>query len=219
MSGLSTTHSGIDIHHQIPFPRYHTPKVSIVYPIIPYKVFSSWNSRIIRIISAKESGDYSLKKERVENERRKSHSPKELQTRSSNKRLNSLSKCESIFLHPLTSHKIGIWLSSNPSWITIRLGNIGNQGMWHSPYLQTPHISIRSREKRVKNSDPMWGSYTLSDSRVPLGNLSFFEKKILEKLQVRNLNKQQKIFQWRLFSSSTAQDQGMKTDTPHLPEP
>ena len=38
-------------------------------------------------------------KKRVENERRKSHSPKELQTRSSNKRPNSLSKHESISLH------------------------------------------------------------------------------------------------------------------------
>ena len=38
-------------------------------------------------------------KKRVENERRKSHSPKELQTRSSNKRPNSLPKHESISLH------------------------------------------------------------------------------------------------------------------------
>ena len=88
--------------------------------------------------------------------------------------LPSVSPSLSILWHPT---KIGIWLSSNPSRIIIRLGNIGNQGMRHSPYLQTPHISLRSREKKVKNSDPMWGSYTLSDSRVPLGNLSFFEKK------------------------------------------
>ena len=130
--------------------------------------------------------------------------------------LPSVSPSLSIHWHPT---KIRIWLSSNPSRTIIRLGNIGNQGMRHSPYLQTPHISLRSREKRVKNSDPMWGSNTLSVSRVPLGNLSFFEKKILEKLQVRNLNKQQKIFWWRLFSPSTSEDQGMKTDTPHLPEP
>ena len=44
------------------------------YPAIPCKVFSSWNSKIIRIISAKESGDYFLKND--ENKRRKSHSPK-----------------------------------------------------------------------------------------------------------------------------------------------
>ena len=130
--------------------------------------------------------------------------------------LPSVSPSLSILWHPT---KIGIWLSSNPSRTIIRLVNIGNQGMRHSPYLQTPHISLRSREKRVKNSDPMWGSYTLSDSRVPLGNLSFFEKKILQKLRVRNLNKQQKIFRWRLFSPSTAQDQGMKTNTPHPLEP
>ena len=87
--------------------------------------------------------------------------------------LPSVSPSLSILRHPT---KIGIWLSSNPSRTIIRLGNIGNQGMWHSPYLQTPHISLRSREKRVKNSDPMWRSYTLSDSRVPLGNLNFFWK-------------------------------------------
>ena len=78
------------------FPCSHTPKVSTIYPIIPYKVFSVWNSKNIRIISAKERGDYSLKK--VENERRKSHSPKELQ-RSSNKRPNFLPKHESISFH------------------------------------------------------------------------------------------------------------------------
>ena len=87
--------------------------------------------------------------------------------------LPSVSPSLSIIWHPT---KIRIWLSSNPSRIIIRLGNIGNQGMRHSPYLQTPHISLRSREKRVKNSNPMWGSYTLSDSRVPLGNLSCFWK-------------------------------------------
>ena len=55
---------GIDIHlRQTPFLRNHTPKVSAVYPVIPYKVFSAWNYKDIRIISAKESGDYSLKKE------------------------------------------------------------------------------------------------------------------------------------------------------------
>ena len=80
-------------------------------------------------MSAKERGDYSLKK--VENERRKSHSPKELQIKDQIPFLN-LSSSPSI---SLTSHKIGIWLSSNPSWITIRLSNIGNQGTQHSPYL------------------------------------------------------------------------------------
>ena len=75
------------------FSRRHTLKVSTTYPIIPYKVFSLWNSKDIRIVSAKERGDYSLKKRKeLQNERRKSHSPKELQTRSSNKRPNSLPK-------------------------------------------------------------------------------------------------------------------------------
>ena len=130
--------------------------------------------------------------------------------------LPSVSPSLSILWHPI---KIGIWLSSNPSRIIIRLGNIGNQGMRHSPYLQTPHISLRSREKRVKNSDPMWGSYTLSDSRVPLGNLNLFWKKNLAKLWARNLNEQQKTFRWRLFSPSTSQGQWVKTNTPHPPAP
>ena len=98
-------------HHP---PAVIHPKVFTIYPVIPYKVFSSWNSKVLKVISAKERGDYSLKK-RVENERRKSHSSKELQTKSSNKRPKSLSKHESISLHPLTSHKIRIRLSSNPS--------------------------------------------------------------------------------------------------------
>jgi len=84
-------------HHP---PAVIHPKVSTLYLIIPYKVFSSWNCKVIRIISPKGRGDYSLKK-RVEKERRKSHSPKELQTRSSNKRPNSLPKPEYISLHPL----------------------------------------------------------------------------------------------------------------------
>ena len=65
--------------------------------------------------------------------------------------LPSVGPSLSILWHPT---KIGIWLSSNPSRIIIRLGNIGNQGMRHSPYLQTPHISLRSREKRVKTPTP-----------------------------------------------------------------
>ena len=55
---------GIGIHlRQTSFPRNHTPKISTVYPVIPQKVSPSWNSKDIRIIPAKESGDYSLKKE------------------------------------------------------------------------------------------------------------------------------------------------------------
>ena len=123
------------------------------YPVIPCKVFSSWNSKIIRIISAKESGDYFLKND--ENKRRKSHSPKKSCKQGVwIKDQIPLSKCESIFLHPWTPHKIRIWLSSNPSWITIRLGNIGNQGMQHSSCPCTPHISLRGRQKRVKTPTP-----------------------------------------------------------------
>ena len=62
ISAYQSSTLGIDFHRQTPFPRYHTPKVSIVYPVIPYKVFPSWNSKDVRLISAKESGDYSLKK-------------------------------------------------------------------------------------------------------------------------------------------------------------
>ena len=51
-------------HHP---PAVIHPKVFTIYPVIPYKVFSSWNSKIVRIISAKESGDYSLKKLKMKN--------------------------------------------------------------------------------------------------------------------------------------------------------
>ena len=46
-------------HHP---PAVIHPKVSTLYLIIPYKVFISWNCKVIRIISAKGRGDYSLKK-------------------------------------------------------------------------------------------------------------------------------------------------------------
>ena len=53
------------------------------------------------------------------------------------------SKCEFISsLSPehFTSHKIGIWSSTNLLWTTLRLDNIGNQGMLHSSYSKL-HIS------------------------------------------------------------------------------
>ena len=81
MSGLSIIHSGY--WHPPPDtipPQSYTQGLHM-NPVIPYKVFSSWNSKDVRIISAKESRDYSLK-----NERRKSHSPKELQAWSSNEK-------------------------------------------------------------------------------------------------------------------------------------
>ena len=103
------------------------------YPVIPCKVFSSWNSKIIRIISAKESGDYSLKKGlkmREENSTLPKSFKQGVQIKDQIP-FPSESPSSSILL---TFHKIGIWLSSNPSWITIQLGNIGNEGMQHSPY-------------------------------------------------------------------------------------
>ena len=125
---------GIDIHlRQTSFPRNHTPKASTVYPIIPYKVFSSWNSKDIRIIPAKESGDYSLKKElkmREENSTLPKSCKQGVQIKDQIP-FPSMSPSPSI---SFTFHKIRIWLSSNPSWITIRLYNIGNEGMQHSPY-------------------------------------------------------------------------------------
>ena len=124
----------IDIHRQTSFPRNHTPKVSIVYPVIPYKVFPSWNSKDVRLISAKESGDYSLKKSlkmREENPTLPKSYKQGVQIKDQIP-FPIVSPFPSI---PLTFHKIRMWLSSNPSWITIRLGNIGNQGMQHSPYL------------------------------------------------------------------------------------
>ena len=92
---------GIGIHlRQTSFPCKPTPKISIVYPVIPQNVFPTWNSKNVKIISAKESGDYLLKKLLKMGEER-SHSLKECKTRSSNKRPNSLFEYESIsFLFP-----------------------------------------------------------------------------------------------------------------------
>ena len=125
----------IDIHRQTSFPRNHTPKVSTMYPVIPYKVFSSWNSRNVRIISAKDSGDYSLKKERELKIREENPTlPKSCKQGVQIKDQIPFPSMSPYSYIPLIFHKIGIWLSSNPSWITIWLGNIGNQGMQHSSY-------------------------------------------------------------------------------------
>ena len=118
--------------------------------------------------------------------------------------------------HP-TFHKIRIWLSSNPSWIIIRLGNTGNQGMQHSSYPWTPYISIRGRKKRVKTPTPCEDHTPWETREYHWETWISFEN--LAKLRARNLNKQQKTFRWRLFSPSTAQDQEMQTNTPHPPEP
>jgi hypothetical protein len=122
----------------------------------------------------------------------------------------------SLSIH-LTFHKIGIWLSSNPSWITILLGDIGNQGMRHSPYLQTPHISLRSRERGSKLR-PHVRIIHLEWLESTIGKLELLLK-CLAKLQARNLNEQQKTVRWMFFSPATTQDQGMRTNTPHPPEP
>ena len=123
-----------------------------MYPVIPYKVFSSWNSKVITIISAEREGIFEKKscKMREENPTLPKSCKQGVQIKRPNF-LRSVSPSLSILWHPT---KIGIWLSSNPSRIIIRLGNIGNQGMRHSPYLQTPHISLRSRKKRVKILTP-----------------------------------------------------------------
>ena len=89
-------------------------------------------------------------------------------------------------------HKIGIWLSSNPSRIIIRLGNIGNQGLQRSPYLYTPHISLRSRENRVKRR-PHVRIIHLELLESTIGKPELLLKS-LEKLRARNLNEQQKTF-------------------------
>ena len=65
--------------------------------------------------------------------------------------LPSVSPSLSILWHPT---KIEIWLSSNPSRIIIRLGNIGNQGMRHFPTYKL-HISALGVGKRgSKTSTP-----------------------------------------------------------------
>ena len=56
------------------------------------------------------------------------------------------SKCESIsslFPEHFTFHKIEIWSSTNLLRTTLRLSNIGNQGMLHASY---PKLHISSLE-------------------------------------------------------------------------
>ena len=57
------------------------------------------------------------------------------------------------YLRAVNIHKIGIWLRSNPLWITIRLGNIGNQGMQHFPTHEL-HISALEVGKRGSKLRP-----------------------------------------------------------------
>ena len=95
----------VGVHlRQASSPRNHTPKISTVYPVIPQKVFPPWNSKDVKNIWAKESGDYSLKN--AENERQKVPLSQIVVKQGVRiKRPNSLSKCESIsFLFPWTFH-------------------------------------------------------------------------------------------------------------------
>ena len=203
-------------HHS---PRNHTPRISAVYPAIPQKVFISWNSKDFKIISARESGVYSLKK-CWKWEKKSPTLPKSCKTWSSNKKTKFLSKCESIsFLSHghYTLHKIGIWLSSSPSWITIRLGNTGNQDMQHFPTHEL-HISALEVGKRGSKLRPHARIIHPERLESTIGKPELLLKN-LAKIRARNLNEQQKTFRWRLFSPSTAQDQGMKTNTPYPPEP
>ena len=80
------------------------PSPAVIHPKSPPYTQSSHtrssHHETPKLLESYQQGERGLfSKKRVENERRKSHSPKELQTRSSNKRPNSLSKHESISLH------------------------------------------------------------------------------------------------------------------------
>ena len=173
MSGLSIIHSGY----------WHPPSPDIIPP-------QSYTQNLHSIPSHPTKGIPIMKLQRWQNQQKRVGiifskkmmkrrkvplSQKSCKTWSSNKKTKFLSKCESIsFLSPgyFIFHKIGIWLSSNPSGIPIRLGNTGNQGMQHSSYPWTPHISLRSRKKRVKTPTPCedhtpwvtweyhWGTWT-----------------------------------------------------------
>ena len=133
MSGPSIIHSGY----------WHTPSPDTVspqpqtqnlhsVPIHLIEVLPSRNSKDFKIISTRESGAIFYKKMmNDENERRRKmfHSPKRVGKKwSSNKETKFHSKCEStsfLSLGHFIFHKIRFWLSSNPSRITIQLGNTG----------------------------------------------------------------------------------------------
>ena len=75
--------------------RHHSP--AIIHPKSPHRTQSSHtrssHHETPKLLESYQQGERGLfSKKRVENERRKSHSPKELRTRCSNKRPNSLSK-------------------------------------------------------------------------------------------------------------------------------
>ena len=110
-----------------------------------------------------------------------------------------------LFLFP----KKRIWLSSNPSRITIRLGNIGNQSMQKFFPTHKLHISALGVGKRGSKLWPYVRIIHLEWLKSTIGKLELLLKN-LAKLRARNLNRQQKTFRWRLFSPSTAQDRGMK---------
>ena len=97
-----------------PFRDWHPPpdilSPAIIHPKSPpYTVSSHIRSshhetpKLLESFQQRKRGSSSKKK--LQNERRKSHSPKELQTRSSNKKTKFPSSFEPISFHPLTSHK------------------------------------------------------------------------------------------------------------------
>ena len=134
MSGLLTTHSGINIHCQTSFPPQSYTKSLHHTTDHPIKVFSSLNSKVIRIISAKREGIFSKKKSckmREENPTLPKSCKQGVQIKRPNSDLCGVSMDGKRWAHMRKE----IWLSSSPSQIAVRFGNIGNQGMQHSSYL------------------------------------------------------------------------------------
>ena len=133
MSGPSVTYSGY-WHPPLPDiipPQSQTQNLHIV-PIHPTKVLPSQNFKEFKVLSAKESGVSSLKKEWEKRKEVPSSIPKRVAKYGVQiERPNSIQG----WVHFLPLHrtfilpKIKICLSTNPSRIPFRLGNTGNQGM------------------------------------------------------------------------------------------
>ena len=92
ISGLTSTAR----HHP---PAVIHPKVFTIYPVIPYKVFSSWNSKVMEVISAKGRGDYSLKKRELKMREENPTRPKSCKEGVQIKDQIPFPKHESISLH------------------------------------------------------------------------------------------------------------------------
>ena len=118
----------------------------------------------------------------------------------------------------LTFHKIGICLSFSPSWITIRLGNTGNQGMQHSAYPWTPHISLRGRKKRVKTPTPCEDHTPWETREYHWETWTSFEK-ILQNSELGTWTSSRKHSGEGCSVLQPLKTEGWKMNMPYPPEP